>query len=155
MARDLTRIAWLALLIVDEAAEAGSKAPIEPSPGLRLALAYLHSIADGPIFALPSRRHVFDELWRIVTAPLASGNPHSAAYARSSMVESCLQQIGRQIGQHANVFNTVREFRTREVEPDARKELARAVRQTGGYLDQRKDDKRRHYWRPPPRPKVD
>lgn len=107
------RLAWLALLVVDEAAEAGAKGPVAPALGLRLALAYLYSIADGPIFALPSRRHVFDRFWAEVTRPIGPGTPYMEHYSRHTHIEGCLRQIGRQIGQGENAFNPVREFRRR------------------------------------------
>ena len=99
--------------------------PLAPTPGLRLALAYLHSIADGPLFELPSRRYIFDEFWRTVTGPDTGSNPYSAAYARNAMTESCLQQIGRQIGQHAALFNSVRDFRKRGGDEALRLPLSR------------------------------
>ena len=151
--RLLTRLTWLALLVVDEAAEVGAEKPVAPSAGLRLALAYLHSIADGPIFALPSRRHIFDEFWRNVTAELEGGNPHSARYARHCQINSCREQIGRQIGQTALLFNAVRDFRKREAAGDARDRLAAEVRQFMHVEEERKLDKRRYYWQPPPKPK--
>lgn len=151
MPRDLTRLDWLALLVVDEAAEVGAKEPVAPSYALRLALGHLHSIADGPIFALPNRRHIFDALWKVVTGPIDGGNPHSAAYARSAMTDSCLQQIGRQIGQHQHLFREVRDFRRRDRAPTQHEELAAAVRQAAADREQGIDDKRRYYWRPPPR----
>lgn len=73
MERPLTRRTWLPLLVVDEAAQRGEGAPFEPSFGLRLALAYLHSIPDGAIFALRNRRYNFDHFWKAVAEPVRSG----------------------------------------------------------------------------------
>lgn len=153
MERQLTRLAWLALLVVDEAAELGAKEPVLPSLGLRLALGYLHSIADGPTFALPSRRHVFDEFWRTVTGPIGGGNPNSAQYARAAAINSCLQQIGRQIGQYESLFNMVRATRRSRALAGSRAQLATVVRQFTDAEDERKMDRRRYYWRPPSKAK--
>lgn len=105
---------WLALIVVDEAAEQAERGQqVARSTGLRLALAYLCSIADGPIGSLPNRRSIFDTFWREVTGE-HGGNPHSATYYRASMAVTCLQQIGRQLGQPALFFNLVREARLPE-----------------------------------------
>lgn len=151
MEHPLTRLDWLALMVVDEAAEHGASEPVLPSAGLRLALAYLHSIADGPIFALPSRRHIFDEFWRTATAPLDGGNPHSAAYAQSATVSRCLQQISRQIGQPELLFNEVRETRKARALAAGRAKVTAIARRFVDAEDQRKLDKRRYYWGPPPK----
>lgn len=102
------------MLIIDEAAEQAQKGCIEPTLGLRLALGYLCSIADGPIFSLPSRRTTFDTFWKEATRPAGRGNPHSDLYARRSTVTSCLQQMGRQLRFGANIFNAVRNARSPE-----------------------------------------
>lgn len=118
------RITWLALMMIDDAAEQAEKDWIIGSVGLRLALAYLCSIADGPTFSLPSRRHIFDEFWIVVTRRQA-GNPESARYARCAMMTSCLQQIGRQLELGENIFNEVRRARTAS---NSRACLAEALR---------------------------
>lgn len=143
MSRDLDRITWLALLVVDEAAEQAERGRVPPSLGLRLALAHLCSIADGPIAALPSRRSVFDTFWKEATIK-GSGNPHATAYYRASMTRSCLQQIGRQIGQSANLFNIVRAARS----PDARsrKRFAEALKLAEQERAQKKWRKREGYY---------
>lgn len=137
---------WLALMVVDEAAEEAERGQqVAKTMGLRLALAYLCSIADGPTFALPSRRTVFDTFWREVTGDPA-GNPHSAAYYRGSMAATCLQQIARQLGQPALFFNAVRTARS----PDrhVRQEFAQAVRDAGRERDEAAQTKRARYWGP-------
>lgn len=144
MDRDPDRIAWLALLIVDEAAERADVGPVAPTVGLRLALAYLCSIADGPTFALPSRRHVFDGFWHEATRAPGGGNPHSDLYARRSMVASCLQQIGRQCRFGANIFNEVR--RRRLGEPAARERVAEALRLADDERARAKWRKRQGYF---------
>ena len=144
MDREPDRVAWLALLVVDEAAEAAEADWIKGSVGLRLALAYLYSIADGPTFELPSRRSTFDTFWETVTKRHDSGNPKSAAYARSSMVSSCLQQIGRQTRFGANIFNAVREARSPE--RTARGAIAEALRLSGEEEARKKWRKRQGYF---------
>ena len=133
-------------MVVDEAAEQAERGERVPrSMGLRLALAYLCSVADGPIFSLPSRRSVFDTFWKEVTGE-ASGNPHSAAYYRASMAQTCLQQMGRQLGGTAMLFNEVRSARSPEQR--ARQEFADAIRDAGVERDEASRLKRSRYWGP-------
>lgn len=140
------RIAQLALMVVDEAAEQAERGERVPkSIGLRLALACLCSVADGPTFALPDRRTVFDTFWKEVTAP-ATGNPHSSAYYRASVTRTCLQQIGRQLGDTGFLFHAVRDARVPGQR--ARQEFAEAVRQAGADRDDAARTKRARYWGP-------
>ena len=131
-------------MIVDEVAEQAEKGRVPASLGLRLALAHLHSIAGGPIANLPSRRYVFDFFWHEATRPDGGGNPNSDLGARRSYVCSALQQIGRQIGCDAQLFNVVREAR----EKNARRQLAEAVRDAGVERDDAGLRKRLGYWGP-------
>lgn len=133
-------------MVVDEAAEQAEHGEqVAKTMGLRLALAYLCSVADGPIFELPSRRSVFDTFWKAVTGD-QSGNPEASRYFRASMAQTCLQQIGRQLGDSTMLFNTVRTARS----PDhrARQELAEAVREADKERDDRAQLKRARYWGP-------
>lgn len=131
-------------MVVDEAAEQAREDWIKGSLGLRLALAHLCSIADGPTFNQPSRRAIFDQFWETVTKRQA-GNPNSARYARVSITSTCLEQIGRQIGCGAYLFNAVRAAR----EKDARKQFADAVKQADRERDDAGRTKRANYWGPP------
>ena len=74
MDRTPDRLAWLALLIVDEAAEEAERGrQVQPTLALRFALAFLCSRADGPTFNLPNRRSAFDELWKAMTEADGAG----------------------------------------------------------------------------------
>ena len=143
--RDPDRLAWLALIIVDEAAEhAEKRGQVQPTIPLRFALAFLCSRADGPLFAHPDRRAIFDAFWRTVTEPDGAGPPNMVGYGRASHTRSALQQIGRQLQFGPGIFHTVRDWRS----PEARtrravaKALAlgneerarRAWRKRGGYF---------------------
>ena len=92
---------------------------------LRLALAFLCSRADGPIFNLPHRRSVFDTFWRAVTDPDGGGPPFMQSYSRGSQTRSALQQIGRQLQFGAGIFNVVRDWRSPEAQ--ARRAVAKAL----------------------------
>ena len=134
-------------MVVDEAAEQAERGQrVARTIGLRLALAFLCSIADGPTFTLPDRRTVFDTFWREVTRPDTGTNLHSAAYARGSMARSCLQQIARQLGETELIFHGVRDARVPGQR--ARQEFAEAVREAGADRDEQARTKRARYWGP-------
>ena len=156
MDRTPDRLAWLALLIVDEAAErAENGVRVQATLALRFALAFLCSRSDGPIFDRPNQRHIFNELWRVVTEE-GSGTPHMNAYRRGTHTRTCLQQIGRQLQLGTGIFHEVRDWRSPQAH--TRREMAKTLklgdeerarkawRKRGGYFgrpypgDDRKPD---------------
>ena len=143
MDRDLDRLAWLALLIVDEAAEQAERGEVVPRTlALRFALAYLCSIADGPTFALPSRRYMFDLFWTTVTND--AGATTRADYSRYTQIGTCKQQIGRQLRYGEGVFNMVRTARSPEAE--SRHRLAEMIRGSSEERDRKRWRKRQGYF---------
>ena len=136
------RLVFLALCVLDDTMAAARKAPVRPTEALRLALAILFALSDGPLFDWPDHRAVFDHFWRVVTGQV-SEHLTQAKYGRVTYVATYLHQIERQVRQSDEVARA-RVHRER-------RQMAQAVLDTSAAREQRIDDKRRYYWRPPPK----
>ncbi|WP_425230251.1 hypothetical protein [Sphingomonas sp.] len=90
------RLAFIALGLVESAAnECGTRA-LERTPALSLAIGYLWSISDGPLGIHPSRRAVFDAFWAIVTATPDLTRTQEEG-VRRTYAQTCVEQMRRQV----------------------------------------------------------
>ena len=86
------RLIFLALAVVTEASEACEPAPIKPTLGLRLALAFLWEHSK-------DTRDIYDEFWRVIQQPgLPGQHEEQRSYIRSMNATSCLRRMIRTAG---------------------------------------------------------
>ena len=136
------RLVYLALCVLDDTARAASKEPVPPSDSLRLALAVLCALSDGPLFDWPDHRAIFVRFWCVVTGREVEGQTQ-VAYVRSTFATTCLHQIERQV----RMSDAVARARSR-------RDTARATATARQFVhdeDEAKLDKRRYYFRPKPK----
>lgn len=140
------RLVLLALRIVRGTADQAQHGIVQPSDALRLALAILYTLSDGPLFDWPDHEAVFVRFWRVVTG-LDMECFTQGDYARGTYATTYLHQIERQVR-----FTEIVE----RAKADVRKKAASAT--AGKFVhdeDEAKQDKRRYYWRPLPKPKSE
>lgn len=92
-----------ALMVLDEAIELARERPLAPSPGIRLALAYLFALSDG------ERRCFDDFIEHIGDEGQPNRPPGEAPYIRATYARGCFDCIIRGIGFNptATVHHTV------------------------------------------------
>jgi hypothetical protein len=84
---------FLAIRVLDEARHQAAKGRVEPSPGLRLALAFLYDINQGGEFG----RAFFDQFWTAATKSDLHGAT-AQAFGRSQNLTSAFNAICRAAG---------------------------------------------------------
>lgn len=96
-------LVFRALCVLEEAVEESRKGAVPPSPGLRLALAYLYAVGD-------RRREWFDRepydgFWRLATQQDAnfSAGSNVDATGRLTQLTAHLNGIGRAAGMEVDV----------------------------------------------------
>jgi hypothetical protein len=93
---DRNQLRYMALMALDEAAEACRVTPLDRSMWLRFLLAWLY-VESG---SNPENRWLFDDFWKTVTKPATKVNEKKMidAFCRSSTAQSCLNGIYRSLG---------------------------------------------------------
>lgn len=107
------KLTFLALCVLDEVFD-GAPA----SPGLRLALGYLHSVGDGD-------RHAVDTFWRYAREPAKSESDPNGA-GRYQMLNAMMNGICRSVGfeRDVDLMRALRKARGSDVsEPHPRRAL--------------------------------
>lgn len=86
------RLVFLSLAILADAADNAGAEPCKPNLAVRLALAYLYSIAGGD-------RGRFDDFWKTLSKPLPTGWSDTARnYYRRTYCRTHLTAIARGVG---------------------------------------------------------
>ncbi len=86
------RLTFLSLAILAETADNAGSEPVEPSLAVRLALAYLYSIAN-------TDRRNFDQFWQTLRDPMkAEHSDVIRAYTRPTFCRTHLTGIARSVG---------------------------------------------------------
>lgn len=87
-----SRLTFLSLAILAETADNAGTEPVDPSLAVRLALAYLYSIAN-------TDRRNFDEFWKTLRDPMkAEHSDVIRAYTRPTFCRTHLTSIARSVG---------------------------------------------------------
>lgn len=87
-----SRLTFLSLAILAETADKAGADPIDPSLAVRLALAYLYSIAN-------TDRRNFDEFWTTLRDPMTAQHSDSIrGYNRPTFCRTHLTGIARSVG---------------------------------------------------------
>lgn len=89
---DPQRLTFLALCILDEAAAASYRAPVQRTLAIRLALAYLYAVGRG-------EHELFEGFWTELANPQShSPSPTQAGHMRGTSVRANLYAISRSVG---------------------------------------------------------
>lgn len=87
-----SRLTFLSLAILAETADNAGADPVDPSLAVRLALAYLYSIAH-------TDRRNFDEFWQTLRAPMTGQHSDTIrSYIRPTYCRTHLTGIARSVG---------------------------------------------------------
>lgn len=89
------QLVFLALCVLDEATDLANHGAVPPSPGLRLALAFLYDIGDRREEWFD--REPYDEFWRAATGSDLHGAT-AEAFGRSQQLTSTFNAIARAAG---------------------------------------------------------
>ena len=85
-------LTYLSLAILAETADSAGAEPVDPSLAVRLALAYLYSIAN-------TDRRNFDEFWQTLRDPMTAQHSDAIrAYTRPTFCRTHLTGIARSVG---------------------------------------------------------
>jgi hypothetical protein len=104
------KLRYMALMALDEAAEACRAKPVERSVSLRFLLAWLYFESGSE----PANKWLFDGFWKAVTAVDEVQQP-MVSYCRSTSAQACLNGISRLLGYErtASFLQEMKEARRR------------------------------------------
>jgi hypothetical protein len=115
------RLVFLALCVLEEAADAAARGRVAPAVSLRLALAYLYAVGDRR--AEWFDRQPYDEFWRVATQEEAAG-PSAAAFGRSQALTAALNAIARAAGMERDARHLEATRRAREGRHETKQGIA-------------------------------
>lgn len=103
---------FLAIRVLDEAKHQAAQGRVEPSPGLRLALAVLYDVNNGGEFG----REFFDQFWKAATKSDLHGRS-AQAFGRSQDLTAAFNAICRAAGMENDHLLEERLRKARAVSP--------------------------------------
>lgn len=92
---DKSRLVFHALCVLDETYDLAREGAVPPSPGLRLALAFLYAVGGGDPW-------LYTEFWRIATKETGAGDG-AIGFGRRQHLNSHINAIARTAGMERDV----------------------------------------------------